>query len=484
MTNMIFSAYLCEMDKSSLVRTLRIGLLFLLLFNYIFLFFGPTNWQDVYLSFSIVSDSLPQARLFVGWISLVSLFLFQIFNLKRKPWPAIDILIAILLWFIKSESLFAHCHWSEILPFVFILLALDDVLIKKKIDIDFFLGIRILVSLVYFSSLNQRLLDPTWQSGEFVSAFLNNPIFSKLAGSQFLSALPHESFSTYAILYVEFLGALLPFRKASRAIVILLLPIHLFLLLFSTESVWQVLFLVLLGIIYFEPPIRPVSATRFKKKIRAFKILFLVFIYTAALPYDIRLSFLLPAIAGTRSVFDQVGMQALYNQRLFHARPYRAFCPKILVQKNRPTKDLLPLYSVTPDDCLERGQGWIQDHFYHSILQYVLTIGSWNMKHSHYSETRNRTEKMDWINQAQVSLSDSLCNGKISTLGNDYNVLVFATLISGSEKPYRVRTQILSIFRCLNNHVEIIPTLDFEFNREIVKQESAINQILSNPWVQ
>ncbi len=350
-------------------------------------------------------------------------------------------------------------------------------------SIDFSLVGYALFHYFFFKSL-KRLLDPTWQSGEFVNALLNSPIFSKLAGSKLLSAWPHESFSTYCILYVEFLGVLLPFRKASRAIVILLLPIHLFLLLFSTESVWQVLFLVLLGVIYFEPQKLPISTAIFKKQIRAFGILFLVFIYTAALPYDIRLSFLLPAIASARSVFDQIGMQALYNQRLFHTRPYRAFCPKILVQTNQTTKDLLPLYSVMPEECLEQGQGWIQDHFYHSMLQYVLTIGSWNLKHSHYSETRSREDKLYWINQAQFSMSDSLCNGKISKLGNDLKAIVFATIISGSEKPYHVRTQILSIFRCLNSHVEIISTLDFEFNREIIVHESAINKILGSPSFQ
>ena len=176
------------MDKPNLIRILRSGLLFVLFFNYIFIFIGPFGWQDVYLSFSFFQDSQPLTRLFLGWGSLISLFLFQAWNLKRRPLPVIDLSIAFLLWFIKSQSLFAHCHWSEILPYIFILLSIDETLSKRKIDIDFFLGIRILVSLIYFSSLNQRLLDPTWQSGDFVHAFLNSPVFSKLPAMTSMSA--------------------------------------------------------------------------------------------------------------------------------------------------------------------------------------------------------------------------------------------------------------------------------------------------------
>lgn len=466
------------MERAQLIRLLRVGLLLTLFSNYLFIFIGPTGWHNVYLNFNSFAAFLPVNPLTLGYISLFLLFLIQIWNLRKDPLPEGDLAVALLLWTIKFESSFAHCHWSEVVPYLFILLFLENRLSKKKIHFDFFLFLRVFVSLIYFSSFLQRLLDPSWQSGLFLSQFLRSPVFSKLAGTYFVSIIPAWPILTYAVLFVEFLGALLPFRKFTRPIVLLLLPIHLFLWFFSTESIWQMLFIVLLVIIFLESENLKYTPSKIGRYVHMSMLALFAILYLSAIPYDFRLKVLMAPVSWARVVADTLTLQPLYNQRLFHAAPYKAFCPKIAFRSAKASGDIVSLYSVTPENCVVKGQGWIQDHLYHSLLQYILTLNSWDLKFSHYSEIQRESQMYIWQNRTQSAIAAAICANKLTQIDDDTEAIVLATTMSGKSDSIRIKTHIISNFQCIAGQIKLLPSLDPRFSDFVSKHEKEIEDFL------
>lgn len=401
---------------------------------------------------------------FIVWILLLVSAVLLIFS-KLEPWALLASGSAV--WYLKRFSVFAQCSWGTVLPAVLILLACSEWYRRYRrmeqgncpnITVK---AIEILISLIYFASVTQRLLDPSWLQGNITQLLLESRAFSRFTQIPWNQLSVFLKMGSYYVLLAEVLGVTLPFwKKRHKTLILILLPIHVILAIVSTEMVWQLFFLSLLFLVYQKEESNgpdKIGAKFWESLPSKFLVALL---YVASLPYDASLSLIKKPVSIARGIISNTGLLPFTQFRLFHTRPVFATCFYIYGENHSGVQ---VLKSSELKKCLNGENYFFQDNLLHSTVRSFLDISSHSLNEAHL-ETNSFQEG---ITEVSRDISDrwghAVCKSFSGSELQEAYVIVFN--IFQDKSKYSVKSLPLSWYSCSKNQ-----SMKFEsVSREVQK---------------